>query len=244
MDSEMQERYLQLIMDIKNYFLKYGKNDPEKKLSSNTHKIAANNIAKEVYDKAVLIEPEISSVLVGLVEPSLSELKSFEHRIKDYDSLKRKIISDSKKFDGSYRRAADKIFDAVRYTIVIPDDLFVIKAEEYLRKLESNGYYVVELKNKWGTDSCQGYNVKLRAKGNGEIFEIQFHTPFGYHIKEGFTRELYEIARDERVDAEIIDLKKRANEFRSFFFKLIPIPKDAIGYKYERSMEDEYGKRR
>lgn len=231
--------YLKLREDIKQYFLKYGHNDPEKKLPSKVHKEVAEENTKNVYDRAKLIEPTISEDLKNILEPGISEFKSFDHRIKEYDSLKRKIIADSKKYEGSYFRAASRIFDSIRYTIVIPDDIYVEKVDSYLKEIEDLGYYVVDFKNNWGSDACQGYNVRLHSKTARDIFEIQFHTPFGYQIKEGFTRDLYEIARDERTDDEIMNLKIQANKFRKLFFKLVPIPIGAKEYRFNRVLTEE-----
>lgn len=201
------------------------------KLSSNHKRVVLDN-ANLVYARSKLIEPAISRDLLSIIDSSVSEFKSFEHRLKTLESLKRKIIADSKEYEGSYLRAANNICDGVRYTIVIDDDMYVLKVDEYLHKLEDMGYFVVDFKNNWGKPFYQGFNVRICCPNREDIFELQFHTMYGYHIKEGSTRDLYQVVRDEDMSKRAIELKKKANRLREFFQKTVRIPNMALEYDF------------
>ena len=193
----------------KNHITSYDR------LPDGKHRRIVFNNANKLYNKSKLLEPSISKDLISLLGDGIGELKSFDHRLKDMESIKRKIISDSKDYDGSYQRAADNITDAIRYTFVLPDDEYVSKVDEYLHKLEGIGYV-----------ECPSPNEK-------EVFELQFHTPYGYQIKEGSTRDLYQVVRDDDISPEVIELKQKANKLRRIFQKSVPIPNGAIEYNYD-----------
>ena len=233
-DDVTEQEYIETKREVREYLSKIQDVSPLSKLPSELHRRSVITNSEEVYTKACSIEPFITRDLSTLIENGLSEFKSLEHRIKERKSLIRKIIADSKKreYGGSYLRAANKIFDSVRYTIVIkPDDLYITKVDEYLHKLEELGYYIYDLKNNWGKEYYQGLNVRIETK-DGDIFELQFHTEFGYYIKEGETRDLYEVARQESDDPETTLLKQKANRLRRFLQKKVPIPIGSREYEF------------
>ncbi len=229
------EEYLRIREDVASFLEEKRKNQVTTfdKLPSDRHKKVVLDNANLVYQRSKLIEPSISKDLSDLIEPNLSEFRSFDHRIKNLESLKRKIIADSREYEGSYLRAANNLCDGVRYTIVIPDDLYVSKCDEYLHKLESMGYEVVDFKNNWGKPFYQGFNVRISCPSGSDIFELQFHTPYGYQIKEGSTRDLYQVVRDEDVSYEAIELKKKANKLRKLFQSSVNVPIGALEYNYD-----------
>ena len=231
------EEYIKIREDVAAFLDEKKKNRVSSydRLPDGKHRRIVFNNANKLYNKSKLLEPSISKDLISLLEDGVSELKSFDHRLKDMESIKRKIISDSKDYDGSYQRAADNITDAIRYTFVLPGDEYVSKVDEYLHKLESMGYVVIDFKNRWGKKYYQGYNVILECPSpyNKEVFEVQFHTPYGYQIKEGSTRDLYQVVRDDDISPEVVELKQKANKLRRIFQKSVPIPEGAIEYNYD-----------
>ena len=235
------EEYLQIREDVNVYLEKKKKNNITSfdKLPDERHKKIVLDNAKLVYEKSKLIEPSISKDLDSLLKEIGGEFKSFDHRIKDIESLKRKIIADSKEYDGSYSRAAHNLCDGVRYTIILDDSLYVEKADLYLHKLEELGYLVVDFKNNWGKDLYQGYNIRICCPYNDEIFELQFHTPYGYQIKEGSTRDLYQIARDDDISPKVIELKKNCNKLRKLFQQSVKIPPGAKEYEFEHIVKSK-----
>jgi len=198
------------------------------------HKEVVSNYADLVYQNAKLIEPEISKDLSTLLEDGNAKFTSFEHRLKTVDSIRRKIIADSSDYKGSYYRAMDNICDSVRYTFIIEDEMYVSQIEKYLRELEDMGYEVIEFANYWGTKFYQGINTKIVSKNGKDIFELQFHTPMGYYVKETCTRDLYQVVRDPNAPEDLI---KDANRLRRLFQGSVKIPEGVIvnSEKYQYS---------
>lgn len=203
------------------------------KLPDERHKKIVLDNAKAVYERSKLIEPSISKDLSILLSEIGGEFKSFDHRIKEIEGLKRKIIADSREYKGSYSRAAHNLCDGVRYTIVIDDLEYVSKVDLFLHKLEELEYLVIDFKNNWGKELYQGFNVRICCPNGNDIFELQFHTPYGYDIKEGSTRDLYRVVRDDDISPSVIELKKRCNKLRKIFQKSVKIPIGALDYDFE-----------
>lgn len=199
-----------------------------------SHKKVVSDYANQVYENAKLIEPMISKDLQNLVLDNEGYLISFNHRLKTIYSLRRKIIADSKDYDGSYHRAAHNICDSVRYTIIIDDNNYIDKVDDYLHKLEDIGYQVIELKNNWGKPLYQGINVRIVTKNGKDIFELQFHTPVSYQIKEKNTRDLYHVIRDENAPVE---LQIRANKLRKLLQSRVVPPINSIEYQYDSEIK-------
>ena len=59
-----------------------------------------------------------------------------------------------------------------------------------------SGYYTIEIKNYWldRRSPYKGINTTLRSP-DGQIFELQYHTPESFSIKNGKMHELYERQR-------------------------------------------------
>lgn len=228
------DEYIKIREDVTTFLEERAKNNISSydRLPTDKHRQIVLKNAELVYDRSRLIEPGISKDLSTLIEDGISEFKSLDHRLKDIEGLKRKIISDSKDYEGSFSTAAKNLRDGVRYTIVLPDELYVFKTDEYLHKIEDMGYIIEEFKNCWGKPLYQGFNVIIKCPSSDDCFELQFHTPFGYQIKEGSTRDLYQVVRDDDMSSEVIELKKKANKLRRIFQGSVPIPEGAKEYSY------------
>lgn len=201
-----------------------------------TDKLLALTHSKLIYKKAITCEKEITLDLIDM-QAEIGDLKGIEHRVKPFSSLLDKVVSDASDYKGSFQRAANNISDSVRYTFVIPDEEYITKIDECLHKLELMGYQVIEVKNNWNNIEYKGINVRLTTKNNEEIFEIQFHTPIAYRIKEGddnntkskSTRNLYLVVRDKTAPEW---LRAKANRLRIYLQSFINIPDGAIDYEY------------
>ena len=127
------------------------------------------------------------------------------------------------------RDAVNSICDVLRFTIIIDDKVYIAKVDEYLRKIEDFGYSVNRFKNVWGNEFYQGINVQFIDR-DGFKFEVQFHTPNGYAIKEGKLRDVYNIIRDESSPK---DLVHKSNIIRKYYQGQIRVPEGALEYQYE-----------
>lgn len=215
----------------------YIQDNPNSEISefdklSDENKIRVLSCINLVYENACLIEPSITSDVIELVNKTEGKLIPLNNTIKGKNSLKRKIIADSVNYN--YEIAARKIRDSVRYTIIIEDDIYVEKVDDYLHKLEEMGYQNIVVKNNWGTLKCQGINTKITTKDGKNVFEIQFHTPFGYQIKEMCTRDLYKIFRDHSAPA---DLKTKVVKLRKLLQSGVKAPENALEYNFVSSVK-------
>ena len=135
------EEYYKIREDVYHYLHspEYVNRVTDYEALSSEHKKIVDDVVFDVYERAKRIEPKISRDLISLVIDESPYLISFEHRLKTISGLQRKIIADSKDYNGSYKRAAYNLCDSVRYTIVIPDDEYILKVDEYLHRLENMG---------------------------------------------------------------------------------------------------------
>ena len=187
--------------------------------------------------RAEAVVSEITNDLLD-IECNIGVLKGLEYRLKPFSSIVEKTISDSVDYNGSYERAARNINDSIRFTFVIPDDIYVLKIDECLHTLESMGYQVIEFKNKWNKLEYKGISARLTDKKNDNIFEIQFHTPLAYKIKEGddlesqehSTRSLYRVSRDDGAPEW---LRLKVDKLRIYLQSFIETPEGALDYMYD-----------
>lgn len=163
------------------------------------------------------------SILIGL-----------EHKLKGYDSIVRKLILDHNHAGVSIDDAAARLADSVRYTMIIDPDRYTGKSMDVLKRLQDNGFAVKVATNSWGSSLYKGLNTSIISP-DGTKFEIQFHTPDSYIIKECDTHVFYEIRRNEYVDSNDKDLAK---EIQKLYTSTIPVPKDIVGTNYLDALKD------
>lgn len=198
--------------------------------------------SKLLRKKAEEIEEDTTKDLVFLEQSGIGILKSLENRLKPISSIVEKITNESINYNGSFERAANFMYDTLRYTFVINDDIYLEKLDECLHKLESMGYLVIDLKNKWSDEYYKDINVRVVSKNKKDIFEIQFHTPLSYRIKEGVneeskknsTRDLYRVSRDREAPRW---LRARADDLRRYLQTFIKIPDGIIDYTYNSNIK-------
>lgn len=175
----------------------------------------------------------LTKKLLLLQEENISYFTELDQRLKKRDRVIEKVIEKIEVDNMELRDAAHNVSDVLRYTIIIDDDSYTEKVDEYLHKIESLGYSVYKLKNKWGNEYYQGINVSFKDDCDF-IFEVQFHTPNGYAIKEGKLRNVYNIIRDKDSPS---DLVLKSNAIRKFYQSQVKIPKGAKEYQYESNVK-------
>ena len=175
----------------------------------------------------------ITNELLWLQEDNISYFAELDQRLKKRERIIEKIKQKMDVDKLSMREAANSICDALRFTIIIDDIFYTKKVDEYLNQIESLGYQVIRFKNVWGNEYYQGINVFF-VDQDGFKFEIQFHTPNGYAIKEGKLRNVYNIIRDPESP---LDLVKKSNEIRKYYQAQVRIPNGAKEYQYESNVK-------
>jgi hypothetical protein len=158
------------------------------------------------------IEPNVTAQLDGIAKSSGARLEGLRNRIKERNSLARKINSDKKAEGLSSKQAADKINDSLRYTMVVPHGEYTTTIEAVQQLFQSQNY-TIKVKNFWqkGND-YKGVHFIVRDK-SGRAFELQFHTDKSLEVKKE-VHKIYENWR--KMDA-------RTPEARALFEKMVEI---------------------
>lgn len=162
--------------------MKWGKrNGPPYPLDS-------SSLAKNISDKANKKEPRITKDVTNAIKKAGAKVYGIEHRLKTYESIKRKIDTDSMEKGETPFVAAKKLKDAVRYTSVSDDNNFTDNYFFVKNDLRSKGYIETRCKNYF--DLYDKGKVKHKSvqsvfqDKDGYSFEIQFQTPSSQRAKD------------------------------------------------------------
>lgn len=162
------------------------------------------------YDKAVLNEPDITNQVKNVAKSIGMEPLGLEFRIKGKDSYLRKIRTNYKPDGNEY-----EINDILRYTYGADVKNLSSKTLESIDKYSAIGYNTVKIKNSW-LDNDNPYNGinTIVQNPDGQKFELQYHTPESFELKNGKLHELYEKQRliSDEESAEFISLKNQMFE--------------------------------
>ncbi len=167
----------------------------------------AKSVAQTEMRKVQNYEPYITQDLKMIAKKHESKLAGLEYRMKSEDSLVRKIISDAQEKEVTIEVAAKEINDKLRYTFVNDYDIFTDSYFSLIDELEKRGYNIIRVKNTFADgNTYKGINTLVK-RNNDVIFELQYHTPKSYEVKEGILHKLYEKQRtlDKEKDFELWD---------------------------------------
>ncbi|MCI9542391.1 MAG: hypothetical protein HFG39_15410 [Lachnospiraceae bacterium] len=157
------------------------------------------------YNKIIANEPEITADLRKVSDTTGVSMVGLEYRIKTKESFMRKIGTDSK-YSLNSQVITDTIHstnDVIRYTY---QDSALNLSNAYKSVtdiLKKKGYKAIKVKNTWLNHSSayKGVNCIFQAP-SGQKFEIQFHTPESFKLKNGVMHKLYEEARKDTTTPE------------------------------------------
>lgn len=190
--------------------MKYNDSDSWRQLQSDYRKLNA-------YNKIIAKEPVITADLKQISEATGVEMVGLEFRIKSKSSYLRKISADSGE-SLDLQAISDAISgtgDVIRYTYQSAPTKLV---DDYLavnRELSEKGYDQIKLKNTWliKANPYKGINANYRSS-DGQKFEVQFHTPESFDLKNGELHILYENWRviPNKADPEAVRLSKLMSE--------------------------------
>lgn len=169
-------------------------------------------------------ELNITKFLKEVSSTENSELFGLDYKIKSKESLVRKIIFDSKEKRITLKEATNQINDALRYTILNDEDSFTNKYFKIVEKMKAKGYNIIRVKNTFKQDVVYK-SINTLVKNNGDIFELQFHTPKSVEIKEGGLHKLYEIQRSLNKEKDYKKWEALVNKMIKLS-NTIPIPKN------------------
>ena len=151
--------------------------------------------AKAIVRQANAVEPDITGSIDSNVEGVGGKMTGLKYRMKGQESLARKLI-DYNKLEGAPIPSilSESINDVIRYTGVFDDAGYVNGINQTIATLESQGYKILKVKNKWGDDGYKGVHYILESDTKHRL-ELQFHTKKSIHVKEKFSHPLYEEMR-------------------------------------------------
>lgn len=141
--------------------------------------------ARSILSAATKAESAITEDIAALASKNGGKLEGLEYKLKSEESLTRKIL----------KEGDTEINDALRYTQVYSEENIAKGASDTLAELEAKGYTIGPVKNtfKEGTP-YKGINTTVTSP-DGQVFELQFHTPESFAMKQNVNHPLYEEAR-------------------------------------------------
>lgn len=131
-------------------------------------------------------EPKISAMVKDIADSQSMGMEGFEYRLKGWDSFLRKIKSKGPDYE---------VKDVIRYTMTAPADALAQKVLDTMKAMEEQGCKTVIVKNTWDdpTSAYKGINTTVQTP-DGTMFELQYHTPESYAMKDS-THKIYEELR-------------------------------------------------
>lgn len=173
----------------------------------------ATDIAEKHYNVSIFKEPEITKELKQVISKTNGELSGLQYRLKTEASYTRKVEKEIIDLQKSVDKAgkvytitkSDAIYnmrDVVRYTSISSKETLVADFNDIIDNLEDSGYKLVKVKNTFKKyEEYKGINCTLEDV-NGYQFELQFHTPQSFDLKNGELHKLYEKQRLVTTTAE------------------------------------------
>lgn len=161
------------------------------------------NAAKQLLAKAAAAEKSVTPDLQQAAAAQGMKMEGLEYRLKTEESLARKLGD----------TPPDQIRDALRYTMVSDSQNMAANVSSTLGDLESKGYKVLKVKNTFKDGaSYKGVNTQILSP-DGQPFELQFHTPESFNVKQNLTHGIYEEYRLLPADSpRAAELQKQLTE--------------------------------
>ena len=150
-------------------------------------------LARRCIQQAEIREPDVTSLLRKAVGDFGDITDGLPYRLKSEASLARKIYDKVREGTETYESCGDKITDALRYTVVSDGDNLVKCFFAVCDNLREHDYKVIQVHNTLAKKGMRyrGINT-LVMMPDGYVFELQFHTPLSFYIKDRRTHKLYE----------------------------------------------------
>jgi hypothetical protein len=178
----------------------------------------------KAYNKLVVDEPAISKKIKDMAKDTGQTLKGYKFRLKTEQSYSRKVKSDMLEKNISEKQAIKDMNDVIRYTLVSsPKDL--VKNFNKTKKLfEDDSYKLLRVKNSWTNKNMayKGVNCVFQSP-NGEKFEVQFHTPESFSMKQNELHKMYE---EQRLPTTSTARRAELEKMMLELSKNLEVPKD------------------
>ncbi|CAD0308877.1 hypothetical protein CFBP498_09150 [Xanthomonas hortorum pv. vitians] len=147
--------------------------------------------AQALLTRARQMEPQVTDMLRRIAERHGGQLAGTQHQLKSLGSLKEKLTQRMALKKQTLQEAAAGVNDALRYSMVLEPQDFTAGLRAVLATLDDRGHARIKLTNQFTKypPAFKAINVTLRSP-DGAMWEIQFHTPETFELKEQF-HDLY-----------------------------------------------------
>ncbi len=147
--------------------------------------------AQALRTRAREMEPKVTDMLRRVAAPHGGRLEGTQHQLKSHGSLLAKLEQRIALKKQTLEEAVAGVNDALRYSVVLEPQDFTAGLRGVLAALDDQGHVRVKLNNHFSTyrQTFKAVNVTLRSP-EGALWEIQFHTPHTFQLKEQF-HDLY-----------------------------------------------------
>lgn len=138
-------------------------------------------LADSIFNNSYEMEKIITKDILSIVDMLGGNMFGLDHRLKQTNSLARKIAKDAnEEYKGSLEDASKDIKDSIRYTAVFNKDSFTNSYNSVKTTLERKGYKELRCKNFYTKYKNHKTNQKavqcVYQDSKGNRFELQFHT--------------------------------------------------------------------
>lgn len=177
--------------------------------------------ATNLHRLATGAERSVTPTLQAIAQAHGGRMAGLEHRLKTVESLARKI-------EAQPERPAN---DALRYTMTFDETGFTPSVRGAMESLDRQGYTLVKVWNQFKDGvSYKGINATYQTS-DGLQFEVQFHTPASFEMKQVTNHRLYEQQRLLPKDDPMFD---QLNQEMIRNSTSVPTPADASSIRKPR----------
>ena len=168
----------------------------------------AQILAQKLLDEARENEPQITADLGKIALEISAEIIGLENKFKREESLIRKLVGMAQTDSAEIAQIVEKFNDALRYTFILPFEIYMKGFRQTREKLKDKGYKIPENKiwNAWKnieTKFDRGYrgiNMTI-ISSRKQKFELQFHTAESFDFKME-NHHFYEESRSSEISRE------------------------------------------
>lgn len=169
-------------------------------------------------------EPGLTAAMDEISRSVQAELAGLAHRLKDGESMKRKLATQQANTGSALPELLERAQDAVRYTVVLADQVYSVGVGQVSAALEERGYHRLEADNAWACDRYRGFNTTWADPSTGIAFEVQFHTPASWQATRQTHHAYEEFRRPGTSPERRADLSRQI----SAAYRAAPVPEGAL----------------
>ena len=200
----------------------------EDRIRSDEGRKTVKQMTRDLIKEANVHADEVTKDLQGAVGDSGSIDTGLPFRVKTEGSLLRKIKMKARQKGISEEEYASKVTDVLRFTDYADGDKLADSFAHTKKNLESKGYEMIECTNTFHLKKApyRGINTLVKSP-KGYVFELQFHTPQSFQIKE----ENHKMYEEHRLEGTSQERKKELTFLMKQNAMKVKVPKNIESVK-------------